>query len=37
MDNHRVSHYVMLAGCIFISAVSISLGIKNIGDRDGES
>jgi hypothetical protein len=37
MDDHRVSHYVLLTGFIFISAVFISLGIKNIGDRDGES
>ena len=37
IDDHRVSHYVLLTGFIFISAVSISLGIKNIGDRDGDS
>ena len=37
MDDQRVSHYVLLAELIFISAVFISLGIKNIGDRDGES
>ena len=37
IDDHRVSHYVLLTGFIFISAVFISLGIKNIGDRDGES
>jgi hypothetical protein len=35
LDDHRVSHYVYLTGFIFISAVFISLGIKNIGDRDG--
>ena len=35
IDDNRVSHYVLLTGFIFISAVSISLGIKNIGDRDG--
>ena len=35
IDDHRVSHYVFLTGFIFISAVFISLGIKNIGDRDG--
>ena len=35
MDNHHVSQYVFLTGFIFISAVFISLGIKNIGDRVG--
>jgi hypothetical protein len=37
IDDHRVSQYVLLTGFIFISAVFISLGIKNIGDGDGES
>jgi hypothetical protein len=37
IDDHRVSHHVWLTGFIFISAVFISLGIRNIGDRDGES
>ena len=36
IDDHRVSHHVLLTGFIFISAVFISLGIKNIGDRDGK-
>jgi hypothetical protein len=35
IDDHRVSHYVFLTGFIFISAVFISLGMKNIGDGDG--
>lgn len=33
-DDHRVSHHVWLTGFIFISAVFISLGVKNIGNRD---
>ncbi len=33
-DDHRVSYHVWLTGFIFISAVFISLGIKNIGNRD---
>ena len=37
IDDHRVSHHVWLTGFIFLSAVFISLGIRNIGDRDGES
>ena len=37
IDDHRVSHHVWLTGFIFISAFFISLGIRNIGDRDGES
>jgi hypothetical protein len=37
IDDHRVSHHVWLTGFIFISAVFISLGIRNIGDRGGES
>ncbi len=36
IDDHRVSHYVLLTGFIFISAVFISLGIKNIGNRNGD-
>ncbi len=36
IDDHRVSHYVLLTGFIFISAVSISLGVKNIGNRNGD-
>jgi hypothetical protein len=34
IDDHRVSHYVLLTGFIFISAVFISLGVKNIGNRN---
>jgi hypothetical protein len=30
-DDHRVSHHVWLTGFIVISAVFISLGIRNIG------
>ena len=37
IDDHRVSHHVWLTGFIFINAVFISLGIRNIGDRGGES
>jgi hypothetical protein len=37
IDDHRVSQYVLLTGFIFISAVFIFLGVKNIGNRDGES
>ena len=33
-DDHRVSHLVWLTGFILISAVFISLGVKNIGNRD---
>jgi hypothetical protein len=33
-DDHRVSHHVWLTGFILISAVFISLGVKNIGNRD---
>jgi hypothetical protein len=36
IDDHRVSHHVWLTGFIFISAVFISPGIRNIGDRDDE-
>jgi len=35
IDDHRVSQYVLLTGFIFISAAFISLGIKNMGDKDG--
>jgi uncharacterized protein YegJ (DUF2314 family) len=34
VDDHRVSHHVWLTGFIFISAVFISLGIKNIGVKN---
>ncbi len=34
VDDHRVSHHVWLTGFIFISAVFISLGVKNIGNRN---
>jgi hypothetical protein len=34
IDDHRVSHHVWLNGFIFISAVFISLGVKNIGGRN---
>jgi len=36
IDDHRVSHHIWLTGFISICAVFISLGIRNIGDRDGE-
>jgi hypothetical protein len=36
IDDHRVSHYVLLTGFVFISAVFISLGVKNIGKPNGE-
>jgi hypothetical protein len=36
IDDHRVSHHVWLTGFIFLSAVFISLGVKNIGNKDGE-
>ncbi len=34
IDDHRVSHHVWLTGFIFISAVFICLGVKNIGNRN---
>jgi len=34
IDDHRVSHHVWLTGFIFLSAVFISLGVKNIGNQD---
>ena len=34
IDDNRVSHYVVLTVFIFISAGSISLSIKNIGDKN---
>jgi hypothetical protein len=37
IDDHRVSHHIWLTGFISICTVFISLGIRNIGDRDGES
>lgn len=37
IDDHRVSHHVWLTGFISICTVFISLGIRNIGDRDGKS
>lgn len=33
-DDHRVSHHVWLTGFIFISALFISLGIRNIGGKE---
>ena len=36
IDDHRVSHHVWLTGFIFLSAVFISLGVKNIGNKDDE-
>ena len=36
IDDHRVSHHIWLTGFISICTVFISLGIRNIGDRDGE-
>ncbi len=36
IDDHRVSHHIWLTGFIFLSAVFISLGMKNIGKQDGE-
>ncbi|HET6490918.1 MAG TPA: hypothetical protein VFG28_14285 [Syntrophales bacterium] len=36
MDDHRVSHHVLLTGFILLSAVFISVGMKNIGKQDGE-
>jgi len=36
IDDHRVSHHIWLTGFISICAVFIFLGIRNIGDRDGE-
>ncbi|HEX7504111.1 MAG TPA: hypothetical protein VF336_02490 [Syntrophales bacterium] len=36
IDDHRVSHHVWLTGFIFLSAVFISLGMKNIGKQDGQ-
>jgi hypothetical protein len=37
IDDHRVSHHIWLTGFISICTVFIFLGIRNIGDRDGES
>jgi hypothetical protein len=37
IDDHRVSHHVWLTGFISICTVFISLGIRNIGDRAGDS
>ncbi len=34
IDDHRVSHHVWLTGFIFLSAVFISLGVKNIGNQN---
>jgi hypothetical protein len=34
VDDHRVSHHVWLTGFIFISAVFITLGVKNIGNHN---
>ena len=34
IDDHRISHHVWLTGFIFLSAVFISLGVKNIGNQD---
>ena len=35
-EDHRVSQQVWLTGFIFISTVFISLGMKNIGNKDDE-
>jgi hypothetical protein len=35
VDDHRVSHHVWLTGFILLSAVFVSLGVKNIGNRNG--
>ncbi|OPY12339.1 MAG: hypothetical protein A4E67_00100 [Syntrophaceae bacterium PtaB.Bin038] len=34
-DDHRVSHHVWLTGFIFIGALFVSLGIRNIGGTGG--
>ena len=34
-DDHRVSRYVWLTGFIVINAIFITLGVKNIGNRNG--
>jgi hypothetical protein len=34
VNDRRVAHHVWLTGFIFISAVFVSLGIKNIGDKN---
>jgi hypothetical protein len=36
MDDHRVSHHVLLTGFILLSAVFISVGLKNIGKQGGK-
>ena len=36
IDDHRVSRHVWLTGFIVISAVFITLGVKNIGGRDSK-